>query len=131
MLIFYNLHNINELNINYPDIYFTPEYGKACEYSDDAVWELCKFRDLIYVYLKKTIECENNIYYDLITPYGYTGYFYENQNTYDEFIPLFRVEAKNRNYITEVLRQNPYLDSRLIKSILSEFLPWENLPPVL
>ena len=113
MLRFYNLHTINETDISYPDIYFTPEYGKACEYSDGAIWELCKYKDLIYVYLKKSIDFENNTYYDLITPYGYSGYYYENQNTYDEFIPIFRKEAKKRNYITEVLRQNPYLDIKI------------------
>lgn len=113
MIYFYNLDTINEIEIDYPDIYFTPEYGKACEYSDNAIWELCKFKDLIYVYLKKLIESENDTYYDLITPYGYSGYYYKKQDTYDEFIPVFREEAKKRNYITEVLRQNPYLDIKI------------------
>lgn len=107
---FYNLNNISEIDIKYPDIYFTPEYGKACEYSDNAEWELCKYKDLIYVYLKRPIKCDNIIYYDLITPYGYSGYYYEKEETYDEFIPIFRKKTKERNYITEVLRQNPYLN---------------------
>jgi hypothetical protein len=108
-MLFYNLDNI-PTNIHYPDIYFTPEYGKACEYSDNAIWELCQYKDLIYVYLKKEYIFEEEIYYDLITPYGYSGYYYENQETYNEFIPLFREEAKNKNYLTEVVRQNPYLN---------------------
>ena len=107
---FYNLKNIDKLKIHYPDIYFTPEYGKACEYSDNAEWELCQFKDLIYVYLKRTIECGDQVYYDLITPYGYSGYYYEKEETYKEFIPIFRKKAKERGYITEVVRQNPYLD---------------------
>ena len=106
---YYNLNNIPK-DIDYPDIYFTPEYGKACEHSDKAEWELCKFKDLIYVYLKRPIEFENIIYYDLITPYGYSGYYYENEQTYKEFLPIFRKKSKERNYITEVLRQNPYLN---------------------
>lgn len=105
---FFNIKN--KLNINLPDIYFTPEYGKACEYSDNAEWELCSYKDLIYVYLKRPIECEGIIYYDLITPYGYSGYYYEKQETFQEFISKFRKKAKERNYITEVLRQNPYLN---------------------
>jgi len=113
MLSFYNLDTINNIIIDYPDIYFTPEYGKACEYSDNAIWELCKFRDLIYVYLKKPIEVDNKTYYDLITPYGYSGYYFKLQETYNEFIGLFRQEAKKRGYITEVLRQNPYLDIKI------------------
>ena len=32
---FYNLNNIPK-NIIYPDIYFTSEYGKACQFSDNA-----------------------------------------------------------------------------------------------
>ena len=107
---FYNINTINQKNIDYPDIYFTPTYGRACEYSDNAIWELCQYKDLIYVYLKKPIECAGETYYDLITPYGYSGFYYENKETYNEFIPIFRKRAKDRNYITEVLRQNPYLN---------------------
>lgn len=106
---FYNLKNIPE-NINYPDIYFTPEYGKACEYSDNAIWELCQYKDLMYVYLKKKYIFENIQYFDLITPYGYSGYYFDNDETVKEFIPLFRIEAKKRNYLTEVVRQNPYIN---------------------
>jgi hypothetical protein len=106
---FYNIENVPK-NINYPDIYFTPEYGKACEFSDNAIWELCQYKDLIYVYLKKEYIFEEETYYDLVTPYGYAGYYFENQETYNEFIPLFRIEAKNKNYLTEVVRQNPYLN---------------------
>ena len=107
---FYNINTINQRIIEYPDIYFTPTYGRACEYSDNAIWELCQYKDLMYVYLKKPIECEGETYYDLITPYGYSGFYYENKDTYNEFIPIFRKRAKDRNYITEVLRQNPYLN---------------------
>lgn len=110
MINFYNIKTIKDIQINYPDIYFTPEYGKACEYSDNAEWELCQYKDLIYVYLKRPIEYEGKIYYDLITPYGYSGYYYENKKTFDDFIPIFRKNAKERNYITEVVRQNPYLN---------------------
>ena len=110
-MIFYSLcHNNILKNTNFPDIYFTPEYGKACEYSDNAEWELCKYKDLIYVYLKRPIDCDGKIYYDLITPYGYSGYYYEKLETYNEFIPIFRKKAKERDYVTEVLRQNPYLN---------------------
>ena len=49
-MLFYNINNV-PTNINYPDIYFTPEYGKACEYSDNAIWELCQYKDLIYEHL--------------------------------------------------------------------------------
>ena len=113
-MYFYNLNNLPK-NINYPDIYFTLEYGKSCEYSDDAIWELCQYKDLIYVYLKKEYIFEDIQYFDLITPYGYSGYYFDNNETLEEFIPLFREEAKKRNYLTEVVRQNPYLNINISK----------------
>jgi serine/alanine adding enzyme len=112
---FYDKNTIQNVDINYPDIYFTPEYGIACEYSDNAIWELCKYKDLIYVYLKRPVEYEGITYYDLITPYGYSGYYYENEETYLEFIPIFREKGKKRKYITEVLRQNPYLNINITR----------------
>ena len=104
-----------------PDIYFTPGYGECCEFSDDAIWELCHYKDLIYVYLKKEIIVGDEKYYDLITPYGYSGYHFKDEKTFEQFIPLFRSEAKKNNYLTEVVRQNPYLGIKLKKydSILS------------
>ena len=38
MLRIYNSKNTPN-DIEYHDIYFTPEYGKACEYSDNSEWE--------------------------------------------------------------------------------------------
>lgn len=113
-MFFYNLSNISN-NINYRDIYFSHIYGKACEYSDKAIWELVQYKDLIYVYLKKPYIFENVIYYDLITPYGYSGYYFEKQDTLNEFIELFRKEAKKKNYLTEVVRQNHYLNINISK----------------
>ena len=109
IIYFFNKETIKNTNITFPDIYFTPEYCYACEFSDNAEFEICVYKDLMYVYLKKIFVFEGIAYYDLITPYGYSGYHFANINTYYEFIPLFRNEAFNRNYLTEVVRQNPYL----------------------
>lgn len=115
MLNFYSIENISNTEINYNDIYYTPEYGKACEYSDNASWEICQYKDLIYVYLKKKYLFNKIIYFDLITPYGYSGFYFTNNETFDEFIDLFRIEGKKRNYITEVVRQNHYLNINISK----------------
>lgn len=117
-LFFYNKVTIHNIAIHFPDIYFTPEYGELCEVSDNAEWECCLYKDLIYVYLKRPIEYNNDIYYDLITPYGYSGYYYTHKTSYDVFILLFRDAAINRNYITEVVRQNPYIGIELNNYIL-------------
>ena len=112
-----NINNLKSINLKSIDIYFNKYYGIACEYSDNALWELCKYKDLIYVYLKRPYFYNDITYYDLITPYGYSGYYFENDDTFDEFIDLFRKEAIKRNYITEVLRQNPYLNLNYDKII--------------
>lgn len=109
-LLFLNKNNISKYNIVFPDIYFSYQYGEACEFSDNANWECCLYKDLMYVYLKKEVEYNGIIYYELITPYGYSGYNYNNKETYKDFINLFRNEAKKKNYISEILRQNPYLN---------------------
>lgn len=113
MIKFFSVNNISNIKINYPDIYFTPEYGRICEFSDNAKWELCKYYDLIYVYLKRPINYKNKIYYDLISPYGYSGFYYENIKTFENFLPIFRKIAKEKNYITEVVKQNPYLNIKI------------------
>jgi serine/alanine adding enzyme len=113
MLLFYDRETIKKTSITFPDIYYTPEYGEAIEYSDNGIWECCVFKDLIYVYIKRPVKFNNNIYYDLITPYGYSGYYYKKIETFNEFIPLFRKEAKDKNFVVEVVRQNPYLDANI------------------
>lgn len=101
---FYSLKTIKNIDIEYPDIYFTPEYGQACEYSDNAKWELCKYKDLIYCYLIKNNE------HKIITPYGYSGLYYEKKETFNSFIPLFRKYLKSINIKEEIIRQNPYIN---------------------
>ena len=110
MLKFYDKNSILEMNLVYKDIYYIPEYAEACEFSDDAEVEYCVYKDLIYVYLKKKYYFEGELCYDLITLYGYSGYYYEKIETFREFLALFREQAKKRNYVTEVVRQNPYLN---------------------
>ena len=109
-----NIHNVQSiwnLKIDYPDIYFTPEYGIACQYSDNAEWECCIYRDLMFVYLKKKYLDENNeIYYELLTPYGYSGYYFEKEETFNNFLDKFREIKKIKKYKKEIIRQNPYLN---------------------
>ena len=120
-LLFVTKDNISHYSILLPDIYFTYEYGIACEYSDNAIWECCIYKDLMYIYLKREHIIDNKPYYDLITPYGYSGYYYKKYNTFSEFIPIFRKEAKKRNYIVEILRQNPYIDETFHDDIICNY----------
>lgn len=92
------------------DTLFGSRYGRLCNFSGDGIWELCQYKDLIYVYMKRPYTYKKLTYYDLISPYGYNGFYYEKAETFKEFIPLFRNIAKNRNFITEVVKQAPYLN---------------------
>ena len=126
-LQFYDKSSTELSKLEFPDVFFTPEYGAACEHSDKAQWELCQYKDLLYVYLKREYRHSDQVFYDLISPYGYSGYHFTNSSTMDEFIPLFRKAAIAKNYITEVVRQSPYsgidisqyYDKIVTRSILS------------
>ena len=101
---YYNIFEAKKLKIDYPDIYFTPEYGEACEYSDNAKWELCIYKDLMFCYLIKNDENK------IITPYGYSGVYYKNMETFNEFIVKFRIYLKSIKINEEIIRQNPYIN---------------------
>jgi hypothetical protein len=109
MIFIYNINTIKNIDIKYPDIYFTPEYGECCEYSDNSIWELCKYKDLIFVYLKKKI----NNYIQIITPYGYGGIYYEKYETYNDFFILFKDYCNKNNIKKIIIRQNPYININL------------------
>lgn len=105
---------LNE-NIKWADIYFTPQYGKLTEYSDNGIWECCICKDnednilIIYVYLKRKI---NDKYYDLISPYGYSGIWISDRaNNYhiNIFQKDFKYIASYKNYVCEFIRFSPYL----------------------
>lgn len=102
----YNIYSCKKLKINYPDIYFTPEYGICCEYSDNAKWQICIYKDLIFCYLLK-----KNI---VITPYGYSGLYYKYKTTFEDFIPKFVNLIKKFGIKEIIIRQNPYFDNKLL-----------------
>lgn len=102
----YNIQQAKDNNINYPDIYLTPEYGKACEESDKGKWELCIYKDLMFCYLKKLDENK------IITPYGYSEIYYKNINILDEFKNKFNQYLKDLNIKEIIIRKNLYLDNK-------------------
>jgi hypothetical protein len=91
------------------DLYFTDEYCKLCEYSDNVSFEIFKFEDLIYPYLKRPYRHNNIIYYDIISPYGYSGLYFKKHKTYDRFLKAFSEHAIKNNFLTEVIKQSPYI----------------------
>jgi hypothetical protein len=113
----YNRKDASKLNINWADIYYTPSYGKLSEITDRGLWEVCIGRDennkddilIYYVYIKRPVIYQEQTYYDLTTPYGYSG-LWTNDNKYiDKFRELFEKYALDNHYICEFIRYNPYL----------------------
>lgn len=62
------------LNLPWPDFYFTPGYGAACEHSDGGRWHLAFSADepILYPFLLRPIPNGNGLV-DLTSPYGYPG----------------------------------------------------------
>lgn len=118
--MFYNYQqfkNIIHTNL-IPDIYFWSEYGLVSEKSDKVEWECYYSNNLFYCYLKRPYQFNGKTYYDLISPYGYTGIiniFNTNITTKDviTFWTQFLEKAKTHNYLTQVIRQSPYISDQL------------------
>jgi hypothetical protein len=102
----YDLQNINSIIIDYPDIYFTPEYGKLCEYSDNGKWEIAIYKDLIYPYIK-ILQPDNT--YKLLSPYGYSGIYFKKNETYIEFIKKWKLLSIKKKFLLQIIKQNPYI----------------------
>lgn len=114
-------------DIEWPDIYFTPEYGYACEISDPgSTWEYCHVE--IYneskteivaclglVYLKIPLDDKANNW-RLLTPYGYSGGFWIGKNRADisYWWPHIRQVLVNNGCTGDIIiRQNPYIENRI------------------
>lgn len=109
------------------DIYFTPQYGAVVEETDGGYWEACLGYDennkvvAGYVYLKRPIQHSSKLYYDLTSPYGYSGPWANcSSKTFSKFRTLFLSYAISKNYICEFIRFNPYiLDCKFLPTFSS------------
>lgn len=105
--MFFNIEEALSLNIIWPDIYFTPEYGRT-QQKNDSVWECYYIIDkFLYVYLIKNDT-------DIIPVYGYGGmYKYPsiNQEEFNLLRHVFLIKIKERYPLltTELIKKNPYI----------------------
>ncbi len=104
--------------IKMPDIYLTHMYGQITEISDKGEWQVAIWDNgrIIYPYLKKPIKYDNKTYYDLQSPYGYSGIFCDETVTEEEFLEFrkeFLINGKKKGYLTEFIRFSPYLNNKL------------------
>lgn len=69
-----------DADIDWPDVYLTPAYGRATEASDDARWRVAIQRrpgPIVFPYLERAVDPElglgPNEAFDVVSPYGYAG----------------------------------------------------------
>lgn len=151
------------LDIRWPDVYYTPEYGRAAQETyPGSIWECCiatvsnnnpknitnkqsksdieEPYYLVHCYLLRPTDPPTNIYtvddvvytldvvakqhpeqyYDLITPMGYLGPSGSPRmirHFSEAFMNKFAESARERGYLTQVVRRSPYGMPQPIASI--------------
>lgn len=100
------------------DIYFEKEYAKLYETDKEKV-EIFEYSNGDgngrNIFLKREIplKINNQIYYDIITPYGYGGPIFEikeninKQKFIDEYCEKFNEYCKKNNIVSEFIRFHP------------------------
>ena len=122
----YTRKEASKLDINWADVYYTPDYGKLSEITDRGLWEVCIGYDnsdqdnilIYYVYIKRPVIYQDKTYYDLTTPYGYSGLWMLDNKYVGVFRELFDQYALENHYICEFIRYNPYLLSNYLNDNL-------------
>ncbi len=104
-----------------PDIYFLPEWGKAHQDLDGGVATIFEFEDqsghIYYQFIKRKVPDELGVgqYYDIITPYGFSGPIILNNKPGEEELLLSRYEKEFNDYcqkekiVAEYVRFSPWL----------------------
>lgn len=115
-LKFLNLTEASAAPIDWPDAYFSPEYGAAAEVSDGGRWELAVWEPgpILYPYLVHEIEPieDGNALSDIRSPYGYAGSWAPPDVTpyeWRRFRSAFREAAAQRGIVSEFQRLTPLL----------------------
>lgn len=122
-LILLSPDEANQIVIQYPDFYFTPQYGKALEISDNGEWEISIWKingetKIIYPYIKRKTILDGVVYYDLVSPYSYSGIYFERDVTsadLEEFLNAFHKCVKDKNYVAEYYKFSPFFGNNVIK----------------
>lgn len=111
--MFIGLQQAKTIDIDWPDIYFTPEYGEITEKTNQGYWE-CYYitNKFIYVYF-----VEGQSIKDI---YGYAGMYLYHEISEQEFQKIrqeFLKKAKERGYKSEFIKVNPYLSNFRMREI--------------
>lgn len=111
--------------LSYPDIYFEPEYGRLYENGTDTLCEQFVYESgagiVSSVFMKRRIAIETaEVYYDLITPYGYGGPVIteisdprRKEELVNGFMQAFSEYAKENRIVSEFVRFHPIIGNGL------------------
>ena len=77
-LSFLTVEQARSAGLTWPDVYFTPGYGHACEASDGARWEVAVGASgaILFPFLVRPVPVElspEGDAFDVVSPYGYAG----------------------------------------------------------
>lgn len=98
------------------DIYYLKEYGEIWADYEKADFEIFEYRkgssSVIYPILKRKID---NKWWDIISPYGYSGPFINSRNKkfYLEFRQAFNLYCQKNHVVSEFIRFHPLLENHL------------------
>jgi hypothetical protein len=117
MIYIYNYDEFIKNNINIPDIYFSPNYGKVCEISEKGVWKCIVYNngDILIPFIEVKFNINNKVVKHLISNYGYGGIFIKDNKYIIDFINELKKLCEDYDYITHFLRFTPYFNINICK----------------
>lgn len=105
------------------DIYFEKEYGRLYERAEDGVCETFEYGSdagkVYHIFIRRRIpvRVDGELYYDLVTPYGYGGpvilgcHEGHKRDLIDGFASSFREYCKANNVVSEFVRFHPIINN--------------------
>jgi hypothetical protein len=108
------------LDIEWPDVYFTPAYGRAIAALQGWTWKLATWTagPIVFPFLMRPIDptiTDGQQLYDAVSPYGYSGTAALGPTTagdWKAFRTAWRDAAGGMSIVGEFQRFNPFVDDR-------------------
>lgn len=121
-----NLVNKNEIDSNKYTIFNNHKYIESLINNNENNIFNFIFKKGEYLFINKAITSKipNTKYYDMVSPYGYSGYYTNSNNIefLNEAIINQSIKANQRNIIAEFIRFNPYYPyTKYFKNIIDFF----------
>lgn len=116
-----------KLAMDWPDIYYSPFYGKASALMDGGEWMVAIWQNgrIIFPFIKRQVPNEltdGETWFDVISPYGYSGTALAQDCVADDFVTFRReltVALKQQRCVTEFHRQGSFVaGAELMQGVL-------------